>query len=130
MAQLPTVSQASYIPRDSASATTTNPQLAKPDYRDWIDARDSFLYFLEIYSPATANEDANAMLRDVPALVKQIDAYILDPEAIPSRELLGRAAEARAVADSMRRVGPADAWSVGWERPGCISYRNDDLMAI
>ena len=131
--EFPEALQASYIPRDSAGATTANPDVAKPDYRDWWDARDSFLYFLEIYSPASAaasGADVGPMLREAPQSIRTIDAYIQDPEAIPSRALLDRGKEARALADRMRRVGPADPWSVGWERPGCISHRNDDLMAI
>ncbi len=124
--ELPEVVQASYIPRDVAAATTANPDLAKPEYRDWVDARDSFTYFLEIYSPAAAAESGadpaalQEMLLTAPLYIQQIHEYILKPEAVPSRDLLDRGFEAKQLADAVRRVGPADPYSVGWERPGCI----------
>ena len=121
--ELPAATQVSYIPRDSASATTANPQLAKPDYRDWADARESFQYFLEVYRPGE-----EAMFLEAPVHLRAIEDYILNPESVPSRAILERAKEARRLADSMRRVGAADPWN-GWEQPSCISYGNDDLMA-
>jgi hypothetical protein len=136
MGNLPKILQASYIPKDVASASTSNPDLAKPDYRDWVDARDSFTYFLEIYTPeaaATSGADPLAlksMLMNAPLYIRRIHEYILKPESIPSRDILEEAKEARQLADAVRRVGPADPYSVGWERPGCISHRNDDLMAV
>jgi hypothetical protein len=134
--QFPAAKQSSFIPSDSATATTANPQLAKPDIRDFVDARDTFQYFLDIYSPASARASGaslsaiDAMLRIAPAAQQAIQRYIEKPELIPSREVLHQAVEARSLADAMRRVGPADAFGVGWPRPGCISYRNDDLMAV
>jgi hypothetical protein len=132
--QVPQPTQASYIPRDSASATTANPLLAKPDYRDWGQARDSFNYFLEIYSPQSADasfnrDDIKSMFLNVPYYLQQIEAYIQNPEATPSRDILERGAEAQELANSMRRVGNAGAWLSSYERPGCISYINDNLMA-
>ncbi len=132
--RLPEALQSSMIPRDSASATTANPQLAKPDYRDWTDARDSFGYFLEIYTPSAAEQsgksnDIAAMLLEVPKYIAQIEQFILKPEAVPSRDLLERGVEARELADSMRRVGPAEPYGVGWERPGPVSCNDDNLMA-
>lgn len=135
-AAFPVAVQASFIPRDSAAATTANPQLAKPDYRDWTDARDSFNYFLEIYSPATVRQvtdvpraDIDAMFLEAPKYVRQIEDFILNPETTPSRDLLERGFEAQRLANAIRQVGPADPLSVGWERPGCISHVNDNLMA-
>ncbi len=130
---LPKAKQGSMIPRDSASATTSNPQLAKPDYRDWATARDSLLYFLEVYKPDTAivsgkQADITAMLMDAPKFVADIEKFILNPEAVPSRDILDRGAEAQELANAMRRVGPADPWSVGWERPGNVSGCDDNLM--
>ena len=136
MGNLPKILQASYIPKDVASATTSNPDLAKPDYRDWVDARDSFTYFLEIYTPEAAADSSadplalKSMLMNAPLYIRRIHEYILKPESIPSRDILEEAKEARQLADAVRRVGPADPYSVGWERPGCISHRNDDLMAV
>lgn len=131
---LPVAKQASMIPKDSASASTSNPQLAKPDYRDWSDARDSFNYFLEIYKPDTAiisgkQGDVTAMLLEAPRYIAAIEKYILNPEAIPSRDLLDRATEAKELANAMRVVGPADPWGIGWEWPGGVLQCNDDLMA-
>jgi hypothetical protein len=133
--ELPMAVQASFIPRDSASATTANPELAKPDYREWANARQSFQFFLEAYSPEAAfgsgkGGEVAAMLLDAPRFLQKIETYILKPEEVPSRDILERAVEAEVLANAMRRVGAADPWSVGWERPGCISYRNDDLMAM
>ncbi len=130
---LPRAKQVSMIPRDSASATTSNPQLAKPDYRDWATARDSFMYFLEVYKPDTAivsgkQADITAMLMDAPRFIADIEKFILNPEAVPSRDILERGAEAQELANAMRRVGPADPWSLGWERPGNVSACDDNLM--
>ncbi len=136
-AQFPQAAQISMIPRDSASATTANPQLAKPDYRDWIDAREAFTYFLEIYRPATLppvgdpdREAITAMFLAAPLYLKQIETYILKPEAVPSRDLLERAAEARRYANRIRQVVPAEPNTGDWERPGCISHIGDNLMAM
>jgi hypothetical protein len=138
MGTLPEAIQASYIPRDSASATTANPDLAKPDYRDWVDARDSFTYFLEIYTPETAADSGadpaalRAMFLNAPLYIRRIHEYILNPEAIPSRDILEEAKEARQLADAIRRVGPADPNPLLGAPlyKGCLSLRNDDLMAI
>lgn len=136
MGELPEAVQASYIPRDSASATTANPELAKPDYRDWVDARDSFTYFLEIYTPTTAAESGadpaaiQSMFLNAPLYIRRIHEYILKPEAIPSRDILTEAKTARRLADAIRRVGPADPNPMGAPYKGCLSYRNDDLMAF
>lgn len=133
--QLPQPAQASYIPRDSASATTANPLLAKPDYRDWGQALDSFNYFLEIYSPQTAaasfnSENIQSMFINAPYYIQQINAYIQNPEAVPTRDILARGSEAQELANSMRRVGIAGAFMPGWQGPGCVSNANDNLMAI
>ena len=130
---LPEALQASMIPRDSASATTSNPQLAKPDYRDWVAAHDSFEYFLDIYTPTTAlisgkQHEVTEMLLEAPRYLSLIKGYIRNPEAVPSRDILDRGHEAQALANAMRRVGAADPYLFG-ERPGCISHRDDDLMA-
>jgi hypothetical protein len=101
---LPLAKQTSMIPRDSASATTGNPQLAKPDYRDWANARENLLYFLEAYRPSVADPDAQEIVLNAPRYLQQIDAYIRNPEALPSRDLLDRGAEAQVLADRMRRV--------------------------
>ncbi len=136
--ELPEATQSSYIPRDSASATTANPELAKPDYRDWVDARDSFTYFLEIYQPATAAESGadlsalQAMFLNAPLYIRRIHEYILNPEAIPSRDILEEGKIARQLADAIRRVGPADPNPLMGAPlyKGCLTYRNDDLMAF
>lgn len=128
--RLPMAAQTSFIPRDTAAATTVNPQLAKPDYRDFANARQSFRFFLEAYSPEAAlgtgkqgtQGEIAAMLLDAPRFLQKIETYILKPEEVPSRDILERAIEAEALANAMRRVGPADPWSVGWERPGCSNF--------
>jgi hypothetical protein len=111
--QLPKATQISYIPRDSASATTVNPTLAKPDYREWANARQGFQFFLEAYTPEGAlgsgkQGEIAAMLLDAPRFLQKIEQFILNPEAIPSRDILERAIEAEALANAMRYVGPAD----------------------
>jgi hypothetical protein len=137
------------IPRDSASATTGNPQLAKPDYREWANARENLLYFLATYTPAIADAESQEMMLNAPRYLQQIEAYIRNPEsriasvlptgenkqsldiladlrddirlpsmdgrqtmpnlasipeAVPSRDLLDRGAEAQVLADRMRLV--------------------------
>lgn len=104
MGVLPVAKQASMIPRDSASATTGDPQLAKPDYRDWANARENLLYFLEAYRPSLADAEAQEMVLNAPRYIQQIEAYIRNPEAVPSRDLLDRGFEAQVLADRMRRV--------------------------
>lgn len=132
--ELPEATQASMIPHASAGASTTNPQLAKPDYRDWVAARDSFQYFLDIYTPDTAlisgqQHEVAEMLLEAPRYLSLIKAYIRNPEAIPSRDLLDRGAEAQELADAMRRVGPAEPVGVCLDTPAIVSYRDDNLMA-
>jgi hypothetical protein len=101
---LPVAKQSSMIPRDSASATTGDPQLAKPDYRDWANARENLLYFLEAYRPAIADAESQEMVLNAPRYLQQIEAYIRNPEAVPSRDLLDRGFEAQVLADRMRLV--------------------------
>jgi hypothetical protein len=94
---------------------------------------------LDIYSPEAAaganlgstKKSAIAdMLLTAPRALQNIEDFILRPETIPSAEVIEQAAEARRLADAMRRVGPMDPVDVGWERPGCISYRNDNLLSM
>jgi hypothetical protein len=111
---VPVAKQASFIPGDVAGATTSRPDLAKPEIRDWIDARDSLLYFLEAYDPAVVADSGadpvavKKMVMEAPVALAKIEAYILDPESVPSRDILETAVEARALADLLRRVGPMD----------------------
>jgi hypothetical protein len=70
------------------------------------------------------------MLLKAPRALQKIEDFILRPETIPSAEVIEDAKEARRLADAMRRVGPAAAVDVGWERPGCISYRDDNLLSM
>ena len=111
---VPVAKQASFIPGDVAGATTSRPGLAKPEIRDWVDARDSFLYFLEAYDP-TVVADSGAdpvavkkMVMEAPVALAKIETYILDPESVPSRDILETSEEARGLADLLRRVGPMD----------------------
>jgi hypothetical protein len=135
-AELPAATQSSFIPQDSAAATTANPELAKPTITDFVDSRDSFKYFLDIYSPEAAagagvgSKAISEMLMKAPRALQKIEEFILRPETIPSAEVIEEAAEARRLADKIRRVGPMDPVDVGWERPGCISYRNDNLLSM
>lgn len=132
--ELPEVQQASMIPRDSAGASTTNPQLAKPDYRDWVAARESFQYFLDIYTPDAAlisgrQHEVTEMLLEAPRYLSLIKGYIRNPEAVPSRDLLDRGAEAQELANAMRRVGPAEPTGVCLDTPALVLYSNDNLMS-
>jgi hypothetical protein len=43
---------------------------------------------------------------------------------------LAEAKEARQLANSIRRIGPADPNPLVAPYKGCLSLRNDDLMAI
>ena len=134
--ELPMAAQSSFISTDSAAATTANPELAKPSMSDFIDSRHSFYYFLDIYTPESAESSGiksstiSDMLLKAPRALQKIEDYILSPETIPSAEVIEDAKEARLLADAMRRVGPASAMGVGWERPGCISYRDDNLLSM
>ncbi len=132
-APLPQPKQLSFISSDASSSTTSNPFLAQPDYRDWWNARDSFQYFLDIYTPETAKqagitEKANAMLLQAPQSLALIRAYIRNPESVPSRTILRDARTARALANAMRRIGPMNSSDPSLSYAG-IKFKNDNLLA-
>jgi ABC-type Zn uptake system ZnuABC Zn-binding protein ZnuA len=123
-APFPRIKQASFIPTGASTATTARPELAKPDIREYVEAHDSFEYLLAAYNPA-AVERAGVSTSLVATTVQQavagiekIRQYIRKPESVPSREILTQAATARAIADRIRRVGPADPWVMMNEEPG------------
>jgi hypothetical protein len=138
MGTVPAAKQASMIPADVAGATTVNPDVAKPEFRDWVSAKDSFQYFLDVYSAAAARStgasqaEIQATLRTAPVDLAAIETYILEPESVPSRDVLARGQVARRLADAMRRVGPMDPHMLGpQETPSTVvkGLANDDLMA-
>ncbi len=132
-APVPQPKQVSFISADASSSTTANPFLAQPDYRDWWNARDSFRYFLDIYSASKAKEagiveEANRMLLQAPQALALIQKYIRNPEEVPTRTVLRDGRIARKLADQMRRIGPMNPQYYG-EQSANISNRNDDLLA-
>ncbi len=125
--------QVSFISSDASSSTTANPYLAQPDYRDWWNARDSFRYFLDVYSSDKAKkagsvQEANRMLLQAPQSLAQIQKYIRNPEEVPTRSILREGRTARKLADQMRRIGPMDPQQY-FDRHSTITNRNDDLLA-
>jgi hypothetical protein len=132
-APLPQPKQVSFISADASSSTTANPFLAQPDYRDWWNARDSFRYFLDIYTAEKAKkaqitEKANAMLLQAPQALSLIQAYIRNPESVPSRTILRDARTARILADQMRRIGSMNSSDVN-PLYAKIQFKNDNLLA-
>ena len=130
--RVPQPKQISFISADASSATTANPFLAQPDYRDWWMARDSFRYFLDIYSAEKAQkagitEKANQMLLQAPQALSLIQAYIRNPEAVPTRTILRDARTARTLANEMRRIGPMDASNPN--TPYAEIKKSDNLLA-
>ncbi len=124
--------QISFISSDASTSTTANPFLAQPDYRDWWDARDSFRYFLDIYTPQKAelagvSEKANRMLLQAPQALSLIQTYIRNPEAIPSRTILREGRQARSLANEIRRIGPMEPRDFNALAP--IQNRKDNLLA-
>lgn len=115
MATLPEPTQVSSISRDVAKATTANPDLAKPDMRDWADARDSLQLFLDAYGMAASQgrlheSDANPkavaqMLRIAPLALQDVEYFIAKPESLPDRGILDVAERAKLLANMLRRPG-------------------------
>ena len=112
---IPTPTQLSTISRDVAKSTTANPDLAKPDMRDWAEARDAFRLFLDAYGMAAQegrihDSDANPkaisqMLRIAPLALEDIEKFIAKPETLPSRDILTVAERAKLLANLLRRPG-------------------------
>ncbi len=124
--------QVSFISGDASTSTTANPFLAQPDYRDWWEARDSFRYFLDIYTPQKAklagvSDKANRMLLQAPQALSLIQAYIRNPDAIPSRTILREGRQARQIANEIRRIGPMQPNDFSAFAP--LRNRNDNLLA-
>lgn len=108
--RVPFADQTSYIPTDVAGATTVDPTLAAPAMRDYVDALDSLRYFLKVYLPETAAaagvppDMGERMLLKSAAALATIKTYIDDPNLVRNRDVLETAAEARRLADRIRRV--------------------------
>ena len=139
-APFPRIKQASFIPSDSATATTARPELAKPEMRDYVDAHDSFQYLLDAYSPQ-AVQSAGVKSRDVAEMIKQailgidkIKQYVIRPESVPSRDILKQAADSRQLADKLRRAGEFHAGDGMFDSvPGTTDpnyYCSDNLRAM
>ncbi len=117
---VPEPTQLSSISHDAPKATTANPDLAKPDMRDWADARDSLQLFLDAYGMAAhegrihesdANPKAVAqMLRIAPLALQDVERFIEKPETLPDRGILDVATRARLLANMLRRPGESQAF--------------------
>lgn len=141
-APFPQIKQASFIPSDSATATTARPGLAKPEMRDYVEAHDSFEYLLAAYNPqAVAAGAAGVSMSQLAPVLKQaiagipaIRAYIANPESVPSRDILDQAQAARRIADKLRRTGVMAPWNgmfVSEPGPNDANYYcSDNLRAL
>jgi hypothetical protein len=85
-ANIPTSTQSSFLPQDVPGATTSDPRVVKKETKDILNAKDTIEFFQAVADPEEADEQTQELLLQAPVVLRQLEAFLENPEEHPLPE--------------------------------------------